>query len=59
MSHGILMVVHATLISTFFSLLLRPPGPTRRKLFFKLMAWLCLGGLALAFLLSLAPGRTL
>jgi hypothetical protein len=53
------MFVHATLISSFFALLLRPAGLTRRKLFTKLMVYLCLGGIALAFLLSLAPGRSL
>lgn len=55
MSHFTLMIVHATLLSTFFALLSREATPRRWRLFGKMMAIMVGGGILLAWFMYFFP----
>jgi len=55
MSHFLLMVLYALLVSVFFSLLWRETRASRTRLFVQLFFGMVLGGLLLAWLMFFLP----
>lgn len=55
LSHFLLMLLYAFLVSAFFSLLWRQTSRDRLRMFGRIFAWMILGGLALAWLMYPFP----
>jgi hypothetical protein len=55
LSHFLLMVLYALLVSAFFALLWRHETRDRVVMFSKIFAWMIAGGLALAWLMYPFP----
>lgn len=55
MDHLVLMLWHAVLVSLFFAFLWRSTGAGRRRLFFKTLLIMVVGGTALGWLMFPFP----
>ena len=54
-SHFLLMLLYGLLVSVFFALLWRQDRRDRIRMFWRIFAWMILGGLALAWLMYPFP----